>query len=262
MIDSLTLAEAASRYLQGIKGNSRAEIEGEIKRFMRWFGEDNIVSKIQGHDIFVYAESLGPINPEMSRRAEHVRRFLTFLKKEGLSQHNLASHLRLRRSANHGSAAGAAEDAIELTTEGLAELQRELESLKAQRPAIAEELRHAMMDKDFKENAPLDAARDKQAHVEARIRDLESRLKRAVLFERNDKAASKVLTGSTVSLTNLVNGAAVRYTIVNPSEASLAAGKISSASPVGKALMERREGEEIRVSAPAGEIRYRIEEIS
>jgi transcription elongation factor GreA len=263
MTEALTLSQAAERYLAKAKNNNRAEAEAEVGRFVRWYGENSPVSRIQGHDIFLYAESLGPATPEVSRRAEHVRSFLTFLKKEGFSTISLAPNLRLRRTSNSGSATAVDPgEALELTAPGLAALEEELESLKAQRPLIADELRLARQDKDFRENAPLDAAREKQGHVEARIRDLESRLKRAVVVDRAPVSTSRVHIGSTVVLRNLANGSSVRYTIVSPSEANLASGKLSSASPVGKALMERREGEELNVNAPAGELRFKVEKIS
>ncbi|HZP25979.1 MAG TPA: transcription elongation factor GreA [Dehalococcoidia bacterium] len=263
MTEALTLSQAAERYLAKAKNNSRAEAEAEVGRFVRWYGENSPVAKIQGHDIFLYAESLGPATPEVSRRAEHVRSFLSFLKKEGFSSISLASNLRLRRASNASTSVVVDPgQPLELTAQGLAALEEELAALKGQRPVIAEELRLARQDKDFRENAPLDAAREKQGHLEARIRNLESRLKRAVVVDRAPVARNRVNIGSTVVLRNLANGSSVRYTIVSPSEANLASGKLSSASPVGKALMERREGEELNVSAPAGELRFKVEKIS
>jgi transcription elongation factor GreA len=147
-----------------------------------------------------------------------------------------------------------------MTAEGYAALQQELEALKAQRPLIAEEIRRAALDKDFRENAPLQAAREKQSHLETRIRELESMLRRAVIVDdRGD--GQRVQLGSTVEVRNLNTGATARYTIVGPAEADAKAGKISSASPVGRALLDRREGDEVEVEVPAGPLRLRIERI-
>jgi transcription elongation factor GreA len=149
----------------------------------------------------------------------------------------------------------------QLTAEGQASLSAELEALKARRPGIAEELRRAMMDKDFRENAPLDAAREHQAHVEGRIRQLEAILKHAEVIGGQTAPGAKTHLGSTVILRDLASGSAVRYVLVSPSEVSPAEGKISIASPVGKAILSRTVGDEVEVSVPAGSLRFRIEEI-
>ena len=258
----LPLSQVASQYLSTLSPEGRAEAQGEVLRFVRWYGADRPVGELRGHDVALYAESLGPATADILRRAETLRSFLAFAKKEGLTATNLASHLRLRKSAL--SAEGAARPAPEqtqLTAGGHASLSAELESLKAQRPRIAEELRRAMVDKDFRENAPLDAMRDRQAHVEARIRELETILGQAEVLEGGTRPGAKARLGSTVIIRNLASGSAVRYTLVSPSEVSPNEGKISVVSPVGKALMDRAVGEEVKVSAPAGLLRFRIEEI-
>jgi transcription elongation factor GreA len=174
----------------------------------------------------------------------------------------MATHRRVRKGATVDLGTAAPEGAAELSSEGYAALEAELKALVAQRPVIAEELRRAMMDKDFRENAPLDAAKEKQAHLEGRIREIEAILKNAVVREsRSGQIASQVRLGSTVLLSNVSSGATVRYTIVGPSEASAQDGKISDVSPVGRALLERREGDEVEVEAPAGVVRFRIERV-
>jgi transcription elongation factor GreA len=143
----------------------------------------------------------------------------------------------------------------------MASLEAEIESLKAQRPLVREEIRRAMLDKDFRENAPLDAAKDKQAHLEARIREIDETLKHAVIVEKRDADTSRVHIGSTVVLTNLGSGATVRYTIVGGSEGNASQGKITNASPIGGALLDRREGDEVKITVPAGTLRLRIDKI-
>ena len=117
----------------------------------------------------------------------------------------------------------------------------------------------AMLDKDFRENSPLDAAKDKQGHLEARIRDIEAMLKRAVVVEAVE--GDRVHVGVTVHVRNLKSGAVNRFVIVGPTEANAADGKISSASPVGRSLLQRTVGDEVEVSAPAGTMHFRIEQI-
>ena len=108
--------------------------------------------------------------------------------------------------------------------------------------------------------APLDAAKDHQGMVEARIRQLETILKSAVVTTKKGDSA-KVMLGSIVTLQDLSSNEELRYTLVNPSEASPSKGKLSIASPTGKALLSRRQGETIAVAAPAGTLRYRIARI-
>jgi transcription elongation factor GreA len=257
----LTLAQAATRFAESLKDAQRQSAIAELNRFVRWYGNDRPISQMRGHDVASYAEVLGPATPDTTRKAAYIRDFMQFLKKEGLVQTNLWTHLRLRKSSRAAGAPAFADlGTVELTKEGVDSLKSELDSLVAQRPAIREEIRHAMLDKDFRENSPLDAAKEKQGHVEARIREIEAMLKRAVVVEQGGHHG-KVRVGTTVVVTQLDTGATKRFAIVGPTEANAADGKISSASPVGKALLDRREGDEVEVAAPKGVMRFRVEEI-
>ena len=258
----VSLSQAAALFLAALAPKVRQESQAEVYRFVRWYGADRLVGELRGHDVALYAESLGPATADVVRRAEALRSFLAFAKKEGLTTTNLATHLRLRKSPQgaKGGAVTAATPSF-LTAEGHASLSVELESLKAQRPDIAEELRRAMVDKDFRENAPLDAARERQAHVEGRIRQLETILKHAEVLGGEAAPGAKTHLGSTVILRDLASGSAMRYMLVSPSEVNPAEGKISIASPVGKALLDRTVGEEVEISVPAGSLHLRIEEI-
>jgi transcription elongation factor GreA len=259
----VSLSQAAALFLSALAPEVRQESQSEVYRFIRWYGADRPVGELRGHDIALYAESLGAATGDVVRRAEALRSFLAFAKKEGLTTTNLATHLRLRKSPQsiEGSAATVATPS-QLTAEGHTSLTAELESLKGERPSIAEELRRAMVDKDFRENAPLDAMRERQAHVEGRIRQLETILKNAEVVGRGGMSpGARTHLGSTVILRDLASGSAVRYTLVSPSEVSPSEGKISVASPVGKALINRTVGEEVEVSVPVGRLHFRIEEI-
>ncbi len=260
-----TLSQASARFAatarETLKDSARSSVLAEVSRFVRWYGAERPLSGLRGYEVSLYADVLGPATSEASRRADHVRLFLAFLKKEGLTATNMAPHLRLRKGNKTGMGAGPREQAIvEFTQGGLEALQAELESLKEQRLGVREEIRRAMLDKDFRENAPLDAAKEKQGHLEARIREIEAMLKRAVVV---DAAApsGRVQVGSAVVLKNLNSGTMTSLTIVGPTEASAVDGKISSVSPVGRALLHRAVGDEVEVSAPAGVLRFRVEEI-
>jgi transcription elongation factor GreA len=260
--EPLKLSQAAAMYIATLSDEGRKDSQAEVYRFARWFGADRPIGELRGHDIALYAESLGPATVDVLRRAEAVRSFLSFARKEGLTATNLAPHLRLRKSPKPGSTVVAPPPKrTQLTGEGHASLQAELEALKEQRPVVSEELRLARLDKDVRENAPLDAALERQAHLEARIRELDTLLKHAEVIGVGTDSGTKAHLGSTLLVRDLASGASVRYTLVSPSEVSPTQGKISVASPVGKALIERVVGDEVEVLVPAGILRFRIEEI-
>jgi transcription elongation factor GreA len=257
-----TLTEAASRYLAALPPQQRQESQPEVYRFVHWYGAERRTDELRGHDVSAYAEALGATAVDSSQRLEVLRGFFAFVRKQGFAPTNLATHLRLRKTAAPTAGGGVAMQDIYLTPDGHAALLAELENLRSQRPRVAEELRRAMADKDFRENAPLDAAREHQAHLEARIREIETTLKRAVIVSgASPESSARIGVGSTILLRNLKSGAEVRYILVSPSEVNPAEGKISFASPVGKALLERSVGEEVDVKAPAGTLRFRIESV-
>ena len=258
---SVSLLEAATRYVASLKEEARAAAQAEVNRFVRWYGANRLTGEMRGHDVSLYSEELGPATADAKRRADRVREFLSFLKKKGMTPVSLAPHLRLKKNTRAAVSGAEGQRVVEVTAEGHEALKGELETLKAQRPQVREEIRRAMLDKDFRENAPLDAAKDKQGHLEARIREIEATLKDAVIVERAAAGGSRVRIGSTVEVTNLKSGALQRYTIVGANEGNAAQGKISNASPIGKALIDASEGQEVEVSVPAGVIRFRIEKI-
>ncbi len=260
MMSTVTLLGAATEYVASLGEDARASAQAEVNRFVRWYGANRLTSDLRGHDVSLYGEELGAGTAEAKRRADHVRRFLTFLKKKGMTPTSLAPHLRLRKSTMVAAAGSRERREMELTAEGIEALKAELETLEGQRPQVREEIRRAMLDKDFRENAPLDAAKEKQAHLESRIQEIEETLKRAVVAEKRGGGV-RVGTGSTVDVTNLRSGVSLRYTIVGANEGDAASGKISNVSPIGGALMRRSEGEEVEVSVPAGVLRLRIEKI-
>ncbi len=122
--------------------------------------------------------------------------------------------------------------------------------------------KRAMADKDFRENAPLDAAKEQQGIIEGRIQELESMLARTeILSAKPRKKQLKVAMGTKVTLKELGSGRKILYTLVDMREADVAAGKISTQSPVGQALLERSVGEEVEVTVPKGTVRYKVERI-
>jgi transcription elongation factor GreA len=148
-----------------------------------------------------------------------------------------------------------------LTRQGYDELKAELTALKDKRTQAIDEIRKAAADKDFRENAPLEAAREQRGHLEGRIRELEEILKSATIIDDEHKSTLKAGIGDKVVLRNLASDEELYYMLVSPREVDPTKGKISSASPVGKAVIGRAEGEVIEVVVPAGKLRYQVEQI-
>ena len=146
-----------------------------------------------------------------------------------------------------------------LTAEGLQALKEELHELTtAKRGEIAERLKEAKADGDLSENAMYDAARDEQSFVEGRISEIEHILKHATMI--SNKATGMVALGSKVHV-ELEQGEQ-EYIIVGSTEANPDEGKISDQSPIGKALLGRKKGDEVEVQVPSGKIVYKIKHIS
>jgi transcription elongation factor GreA len=146
-----------------------------------------------------------------------------------------------------------------LTAEGMQALKDELHELTtAKRGEIAERLKEAKADGDLSENAMYDAARDEQSFVEGRISEIEHILKHSAVI--SNKAGSSVSLGSKVHV-ELEEGE-VEYVIVGSTEANPDKGYISDQSPIGKALLGKKKGDEVEVEVPSGKITYRIKHVA
>ena len=144
-----------------------------------------------------------------------------------------------------------------LTNAKFTELKKELETLKSTRRAeVAEHLEYAKKLGDLSENAEYHQAREEQAEVEDRIRHLEELLKNAVTTKAN--GGDVVAIGSNVKLKRNIDGTAVSYTIVGSEEADSIQGKVSNLSPLGSALIGRKEGDVVNVRTPKGEVAYTV----
>jgi transcription elongation factor GreA len=263
--EDITLQQAAHQFLASLKQGAKGNSPEEVLKFVRWTGAERPLSSLRGHEIASYGESIAPTISDASTRADVVRVFLKWAKDRGYTTENLGTHLRIKKptKSSSGTATVVDEPPVYLTKEGHQDLVNELEELKARRPQIQQDLARAMADKDFRENAPLDAARNEQGHLEARIRELEATLRRAVIIEEHGEAPTGegARIGDHVSIRDLRTGGERTYTLVNTDEVRAGQGKISIASPVGKAVYQHRAGEEVEVEAPAGTFRVRIESI-
>ncbi|MBI4181093.1 MAG: transcription elongation factor GreA [Chloroflexi bacterium] len=152
-------------------------------------------------------------------------------------------------------------ETVFLTQQGYTELEAELTILQVKRIEAIAEIRKAAADKDFRENAPLHAAREQRGHLEGRIMELEATLKLAVVIEEKQEATVKIGIGDSVTLGDLESGEELHYMLVSPKEVNPARGKISSISPIGQAIIGKEEGAIVMVVAPAGKLRYQIKKI-
>jgi transcription elongation factor GreA len=141
------------------------------------------------------------------------------------------------------------------TPEGLQKLKDELYDLKTvQRPAISEQIAEARDKGDLSENAEYDAAKEKQAFIEGRIKEVESKLAGAQIIDPSlIDADGKVVFGATVELENLEDASKMTYQIVGDDEADLEANKISISSPIARALIRKEAGDVVKVTTPGGD---------
>ena len=151
---------------------------------------------------------------------------------------------------------------IILTAEGYRKLQEEIELLSTtRRREVAERIRVAREFGDIAENAEYDAAKNDQAHLEARIAMLEERLKNARVVTKKEIKSGEVSVGTKVRLKDMGSNKTVEYHVVGSAEANPAEMKLSNESPVGKAIMGRKKGDVVEVSAPRGALKFKIMEI-
>jgi transcription elongation factor GreA len=154
-------------------------------------------------------------------------------------------------------------DITYVTKETLEKIKNELIQLKTKgRADIAKAIAEAREKGDLKENAEYDAAKEAQGIHEARIAQLETTLANARVLDKKDLDLSRVSVLSTITLLNMKTKKEVIYQLVSANEADLKSGKISVSSPIGKALLGKKIGEVADVNAPAGVLKFRIENIS
>jgi transcription elongation factor GreA len=144
-----------------------------------------------------------------------------------------------------------------MTPEGHRKMEEEFTRLKkVERPQNIKAIEEARAHGDLSENAEYHAAKERQGFIEGRIQELESKLSKAQIIDPSTMDHDKVAFGATVTLIDLDTDDEVTYMIVGPEEAGVKAGKISTSSPVGKALLGKKEGDEVRIQAPARTVEY------
>lgn len=261
-----TVAEALRDYTTTISDEDRPSASAELGRFVRWLGNDRQLGSLAPPEIGDYSDHIGAHGtaPDAVDRLAVVKLFLAHLKKKGHISVNLAQHLRLRRG--RGSATGARAGGpssgrgVRLTKSGHRQLQKQLAELLVQRSELSEDIRKAAADKDVRENAPLEAAREAHGMVSLKIGEIEETLRGAEIISEKNGAREKgiVRLGGRVTIKDLSTGRATACQLVHPDEANPLSGKMSSGSPVGASIIGRSVGDTVTVDTPAGSKRYEI----
>jgi len=145
---------------------------------------------------------------------------------------------------------------------GLEKLKEDLREMNERRMKVAHAIEHARSLGDLKENAEYHSAKEEQGMLHAKIKDVEDKIARAEILEEQDIDTSKAFMGAKVRVLNKKTKKEVTYTLVSPVEADMANGKISTNSPVGRAVLGKAVGEEAVAKVPAGDLTLKILEIN
>jgi transcription elongation factor GreA len=149
-----------------------------------------------------------------------------------------------------------------MTKENYEKIREKLEEFKKRRAKISKSIGEAREHGDLKENSAYHAAKDEQGLNEMRIKELETKLANATIIEKDQLPKGDVVTlGSTVKIKALDTGQEYEYTLVSEMDADVLANKISTDSPVGEAILNRKKGEVVEVEIPRGLVKYKIMEI-
>jgi transcription elongation factor GreA len=151
-------------------------------------------------------------------------------------------------------------DKMPMLIEGQKKLEADLSRLKAERPEVIDAIEEARAHGDLSENAEYHAAKERQGQIEAMIGDIEGKLSRAMIIDPLTLSGDKIVFGATVTLLDEDNKP-IRYQIVGETEADAKSGRISYASPLGRALIGRKVEDDVEVTVPSGDKYYQVSKI-
>ena len=153
-------------------------------------------------------------------------------------------------------------DRVPVTREGYEALKRELENLKRiERPQNLKAIEEARAHGDLSENAEFAAAKDRQGFIEGRIGELGFKLANADIINPDKLPKDRAVFGHRVLLENIDTGEDVEYQLVGPDESDIERGRISISSPLGKAILGKKPGDELTLEVPGGKRVYELVEI-
>ena len=252
-----------------------------VTRFLWHFGPSTPISELSPKSIEGFQETIGANATDMAARLQPVKEFLRFCWKQEYTvssdvagqtaAENLGNFLRIKRSTAvvKDTSRFQHEEAqiFEMTADGLQRLHEVLAQLNAEMPEAIQAVAAAREDKDIRENAPLEAAREHQERLKSRIDELEYQIAHAVV--RDERATGRAKLGSRVSVvevdaTGESLGKAREYTLVGTtelsesSEANATGRRISVESPLGRGLLDQPADRQIEIDAPNGRKRFRL----
>ena len=150
-----------------------------------------------------------------------------------------------------------------MSQEGYDKLVAELHRLASvERPKASAAIAEAADKGDLSENSEYDAAKEAQAHLEAKINDMKMTIAQAKIVDMSRLSTDTVQLMSTVVMTNQANGRQMKYTIVSESEANLKQGKISIKTPIAQGLLNKKVGDVVEIKIPRGVLKVKIDSIS
>ena len=153
-------------------------------------------------------------------------------------------------------------DKVPVTRQGFEALKKELENLKrVERPENIKAIEEARAHGDLSENAEFHAAKDRQGFIEGRIGELEFKIANADIIDISKLPKDRAVFGTRVILENIDTGEDVEYQLVGPDESDIAKGRISVSSPLGRAIIGKKPGDELTVEVPGGKRAYELVDI-
>ena len=246
-----------------------------VTRFLWHFGPSTPIADLSPKSMEGFQETVGSNTMDLASRLQPVKEFLRYCWKQeytvtvdaegNASAQNLGNYLRIKRptSVVRDDSRFQHEQAqtFEMTADGLQLLHEELGQLNAEMPEAVQAVAAAREDKDIRENAPLEAAREYQERLKSRIDELEYQIAHAVV--RDEQATGRAKLGSRVSVVEVDDsgaylGDAKEYTLVGTTEANAAARRISVESPLGRGLLDQPADRQIEIQAPSGRKRFRL----
>ena len=246
-----------------------------VTRFLWHFGPSTPISELSPKSMEGFQETVGTNTMDLASRLQPVKEFLRYCWKQeytvtvdaagNASAQNLGNFLRIKRPTSVVRDASRFQheqaQTFEMTADGLESLHEELGQLNAEMPEAVQAVAAAREDKDIRENAPLEAAREYQERLKSRIDELEYQIAHAVV--REERATGRAKLGSRVSVVEVGDdgahlGEAREYTLVGTTEANAAARRISVESPLGRGLLDQPADRQIEIQAPSGRKRFRL----
>ena len=261
MAGELTVGDAIRNYITALAPTERPTVVPVLNSFGRWFGLDRGLAEIDAVQLERFQDQLAASGVDPTSRLEPLRTFLSDARSKKLIPVALASYVKIKRkSAAERQSLGrpVAVQTIDVTRSGFEQLNIELQKLETDDlPAAIASMQRAAADKDFRENAPYDAAKEHRAVIQRRIDEIKETLSHAAIVDETSE--DRVGVGTRVVVRDLDEDEEFSYTLVGPGERGI--GKISTQSPVGRALLDHIVGDVVSVTVPAGVHKYRVEKI-